>query len=107
MIKTKKGLTKIDGTSIELLADATAIVHTIISDEDLCEGKTIKERGEWFKKYIVDTAVDSSDREKAIRKAAQEIAKLLGKGTGEILTGILKAMEVDDDDDDDDEDDYE
>jgi hypothetical protein len=101
MIKTKKGLTKIDGTPVELLADATAIVHTIISDEDLCEGKTIEERGEWFKKYIVDTAVDSSDREKAIRKAAEEIAKLLNKKTTDILDSILKALSDDDDEDDD------
>ena len=101
MIKTKKGLTKIEGTSIELLADATAIVHTIISDEDLCEGKTIEERGEWFKKYIVDTAVDSSDREKAISKAAEEIAKLLNKKTTDILDSILKALSDDDDEDDD------
>ena len=101
MIKTKKGLTKIEGTSIELLADATAIVHTIISDEDLCEGKTIKERGEWFKKYIVDTAVDCSDREKAISKAAEEIAKLLNKKTTDILDSILKALSDDDDEDDD------
>lgn len=101
MIKTKKGLTKIEGTSIELLADATAIVHTIISDEDLCEGNTIEERGEWFKKYIVDTAVDSSDREKAISKAAEEIAKLLNKKTTDILDSILKALSDDDDEDDD------
>ena len=101
MIKTKKGLTKIEGTPVELLADATAIVHTIISDEDLCEGKTIEERGEWFKKYIVDTAVDSSDREKAICKAAEEIAKLLNKKTTDILGGILKALSDDDDEDDD------
>ena len=101
MIKTKKGLTKIDGTPIELLADATAIVHTIISDEDLCEGKTIEERAEWFKKYIVDTAVDSSDREKAISKAAEEIAKLLNKKTTDILDSILKVLSDDDDEDDD------
>ena len=101
MIKCNKGKMKFEGTSIELLADATAIVHTIISDEDLCEGKTIKERAEWFKEYIVDTAVDFSDREKAICKAAEEIAKLLNKKTTDILDGILKALSDDDDEDDD------
>lgn len=101
MIKTKKGLTKVEGTPPELLADATAIVHTIINDEDLCEGKTIEERGEWFKENIVDIAVNCNDREKAIRKAAEEIAKLLNKKTTDILDSILKVLSDDDDEEDD------
>ena len=48
MIKTKNGLTKLEGTPVELIADVTAIVYTFVKDEDLCAGKTVEERGEWF-----------------------------------------------------------
>ena len=83
------------------------LVAAFLDDDDLCEGKTRKERLEWFNENIVNLAYDEDNRSKAVEEAAQEIAKLLGKGVDEILTGVLKAMEADSDDDDDDEEDDE
>ena len=103
MIKTKNGLTKIEGTPAELIADVTAIVYTFVKDEDLCAGKTVEERGEWFKKHIVELAVSSDERQKSVHEAAEMIAKVLNKKTADILSGILDALKDDDDDEDDDE----
>lgn len=107
MIKCNKGKMRFSGTHSTLVAEMTCLVDAFLGDSDLCEGKTRKERLEWFNKHIVERAYDEDKRSKEVQKAAQEIAKLLGKGVDEILTGILKAMEADDDDDDDDEDDDE
>ena len=108
MIKCNKGKMNFNGTCNELRAEMTCLVSAFLEDEDLCDGKTKEERLEWFNEHIVERAYDKDKRAKGIQEAAQEIAKLLGKGADEILTGILKAMEADaDDDDDDDEDDDE
>ena len=108
MIKCNKGRMEFNGTRRTLVAEMTCLVNAFLGDSDLCEGKTKEERLKWFNKNIVELAYDEDKRAKEIQKAAQEIAKLLGKGADEILTGILKAMEaVADDDDDDDEDDDE
>ena len=107
MIKCNKGKMTFNGTRRTLVAEMTCLVKAFLGDSDLCEGKTKEERLEWFNKNIVERAYDEDKRSKEVQKAAQEIAKLLGKGVDEILTGILKAMEADDDDDDDDEDDDE
>lgn len=107
MIKCNKGKMTFSGTRRTLVAEMTCLVNAFLGDSDLCEGKTRKERLEWFNKHIVERAYDEDKRSKEIQEAAQEIAKLLGKGADEILTGILKAMEADADDDDDDEDDDE
>lgn len=107
MIKCNKGKMNFNGTRNVLRAEMTCLVSAFLDDEDLCEGKTKEERLEWFNKHIVERAYDEDKRSKEIQEAAQEIAKLLGKGVDEILTGILKAMEADADDDDDDEDDDE
>lgn len=105
MIKCNKGNMKFEGTRSTLVAEMTCLVNAFLGDSDLCEGKTKEERLEWFNENIVSLAYDEDKRSKEVQKAAQEIAKLLGKGVDEILTGILKAMEADmDDDDDDDED---
>ena len=103
MIKCDKGKMEFSGTRRTLRAEMTYLVDAFLGDSDLCEGKTRKERLEWFNENVVEIAYDEEKRAKEIQKAAQEIAKLLGKGTGEILTGILKAMEADDDDDEDDD----
>ena len=105
MIKCNKGKMEFSGTRRTLAAEMTCLVDAFLGDSDLCEGKTRKERLEWFNKYIVERAYDEDKTAKGIQEAAQEIAKLLGKGVDEILTGILKAMEADADDDDDDDDD--
>ena len=107
MIKCNKGNMKFEGTRRTLVAEMTCLVNAFLGDSDLCEGKTKEERLEWFNENIVSLAYDEDKRSKEVQKAAQEIAKLLGKGVDEILTGILKAMEADADDDDDDEDDDE
>ena len=108
MIKCNKGKMRFEGTRRTLVAEMTCLVNAFLGDNDLCEGKTKEERLEWFNDNIVERAYDEDKRSKEVQKAAQEIAKLLGKGVDEILTGILKAMEADsDDDDDDDEDDDE
>ena len=107
MIKCNKGKMKFEGTRNELRAEMTCLVSAFLGDEDLCEGKTKKERLEWFNEHIVKYAYDEDKRSKELQKAAQEIAKLLGKKTDEILTGVLKAMEAEAEDDDDDEDDDE
>ncbi len=107
MIKCNKGKITFSGTRRTLVAEMTCLVNAFLGDSDLCEGKTRKERLEWFNKHIVERAYDEDKRAKEIQEAAQEIAKLLGKGVDEILTGILKAMEADDGDDDDDEEDDE
>ena len=107
MIKCNKGKITFSGTRRTLVAEMTCLVNAFLGDSDLCEGKTRKERLEWFNKHIVERAYDEDKRAKEIQEAAQEIAKLLGKGVDEILTGILKAMEADADDGDDDEDDDE
>ena len=109
MIKCNKGKMTFKGTPDVLRAEMTCLVNAFLGDKDMCEGDTREERLEWFNKHIVERAYDSTRVEKGIEEAAQEIAKLLGKGVDEILTGILKAMEADadDDDDDDDEDDDE
>ena len=108
MIKCNKGKMTFSGTRRTLVAEMTCLVNAFLGDSDLCEGKTRKERLEWFNENIVNLAYDEDKRAKEIQKAAQEIAKLLGEKTDAILTGILKAMESDaDDDDDDDEDDDE
>ena len=105
MIKCNKGKMTFHGTPIALRAEMTCLVDAFLNDDDLCDGKSRKERLEWFNKYIVERAYDEDKTAKGIQEAAQEIAKLLGKGVDEILTGILKAMEADADDDDDDDDD--
>ena len=108
MIKCNKGKMEFSGTRRTLVAEMTCLVNAFLGDSDLCEGKTKEERLEWFNKNVVEPAYDEDKRAKGIQEAAQEIAKLLGKGADEILTGILKAMEAGmDDDDDDDEDDDE
>ena len=110
MIKCNKGNIKFEGTRRTLVAEMTCLVNAFLGDKDMCKGDTRKERLEWFNENIVSLAYDEDKRSKEVQKAAQEIAKLLGKGVDEILTGILKAMESeaeDDDDDDDDEDDDE
>ena len=107
MIKCNKGNMKFEGTRRTLVAEMTCLVNAFLGDSDLCEGKTKEERLEWFNENIVSLAYDEDKRSKEVQKAAQEIAKLLGKGVDEILTGILKAMEADANDDDDDEDDGE
>ena len=101
MIKCNKGKMEFNGTRNVLRAEMTCLVGAFLNDDDLSEGKTRKERLEWFNKYIVERAYDEDKTAKGIQEAAQEIAKLLGKETGAILTGILKAMESDSDDDDD------
>lgn len=107
MIKCNKGKMKFEGTHRTLVAEMTCLVSAFLGDSDLCEGKTKKERLEWFNENIVSLAYDEDKRSKELQKAAQEIAKLLGKKTDEILTGVLKAMEAEAEDDDDDEDDDE
>ena len=107
MIKCNKGKMRFEGTHSTLVAEMTCLVGAFLDDDDLCEGKTRKERLEWFNENIVNLAYDEDKRSKAVKEAAQEIAKMLGKGADEILTGILKAMESDADNDDDDEDDDE
>lgn len=107
MIKCNKGKMTFNGTHRTLVAEMTCLVNAFLGDKDMCEGDTRKERLEWFNKHIVERAYDEDKRSKEIEEAAQEIAKLLGKGVDEILTGILKAMEADADDDYDDEDDDE
>lgn len=110
MIKCNKGKMRFEGTHSTLVAEMTCLVKAFLDNSDLCEGKTRKERLEWFNEHIVKYAYDEEESSKEIQEAAQEIAKLLGKGVDEILTGILKALEAeaeDDDDDDDDEDDDE
>ncbi len=103
MIKCNKGKMEFKGNQITLRAEMTCLVSAFLDNEDLCDGKTRKERLEWFNKHIVERAYDEDKRAKEIREAAQEIAKLLGKETDAILTGILKAMEAEAEDDDDDE----
>lgn len=107
MIKCNKGKMEFKGTPITLVAEMTCLVGAFLGDEDLCDGKTRKERLEWFNKHIVERAYDEDKRAKEIQEAAKKIAEMLDKGADEILTGILKAMEtgVDDDDDDDEDDD--
>ena len=109
MIKCDKGKMEFKGNQITLRAEMICLVGAFLGDSDLCEGKTKEERLEWFNKNIVERAYDEDKRSKEVQKAAQEIAKLLGKGVDEILTGILKALEseAEDDDDEDDEDDDE
>ena len=108
MIKCNKGKMTFSGTRRTLVAEMTCLVNAFLGDSDLCEGKTRKERLEWFNKRIVEIAYDEDKRSKEIQEAAKKIAEMLDKGADEILTGILKAMEADaDDDDDDDEDDDE
>jgi hypothetical protein len=107
MIKCNKGKMTFHGTQTELRAEMTCLVSAFLEDDDLCEGKTKKERLEWFNEHIVERAYDKDKRAKGIQEAAEEIAKLLGKKTDEILTGILKAMEAEAEDDGDDEDDAE
>ena len=108
MIKCNKGKMTFSGTRRTLVAEMTCLVNAFLGDGDLCEGKTRKERLEWFNKRIVEIAYDEDKRSKEIQEAAKRIAEMLDKGADEILTGILKAMEADaDDDDDDDEDDDE
>ena len=109
MIKCNKGKMTFNGTRRTLVAEMTCLVKAFLGDSDLCEGKTKEERLEWFNENIVNLAYDDDQRSKEVQKAAQEIAKLLGKGVDEILTGILKALEseAEDDDDEDDEDDDE
>lgn len=109
MIKCNKGKMRFEGSQTVLRAEMTCLVKAFLDDDDLCEGDTRKERLEWFNKNVVERAYDEDKRAKGIQEAAEEIAKLLGKGADEILTGILKAMEsdADDDEDDDDEDDDE
>lgn len=107
MIKCNKGKMEFKGTQRVLRAEMTCLVKAFFDDDDLCEGKTRKERLEWFNKHIVERAYDEDKRAKGIQEAAEEIAKLLGKKTDEILMGVLKAMEAEAEDDDDDEDDDE
>ena len=109
MIKCDKGKMRFEGTCRTLVAEMTCLVGAFLDDDDLCEGKTRKERLEWFNKNIVELAYDEEKRAKGLQEAARKIAELLGKETDSILMGVLKAMEsdADDDDDDDDEDDDE
>ena len=107
MIKCNKGKMKFEGTHRTLVAEMACLVSAFLDDEDLCDGKTRKERLEWFNKHIVELAYGEDKRSKELQKAAQEIAKLLGKKADEILMGVLKAMEAEAEDDDDDEDDDE
>ena len=104
MIKCNKGKMTFSGTRRTLVAEMTCLVNAFLSDSDLCEGKTRKERLEWFNEHIVERAYDEDKRSKEIQEAAKRIAEMLDKGADEILTGILKAMEADAADDDDDED---
>ena len=105
MIKCNKGKMTFSGTRRTLVAEMTCLVNAFLGDSDLCEGKTRKERLEWFNKNIVELAYDEEKRAKGVREAAQKIAELLGEKTDSILTSILKAMEADDDDDDDEDED--
>ena len=105
MIKCNKGKMEFNGTRNVLRAEMTCLVGAFLDDEDLCDGKSRKERLEWFNKNVVERAYDEDKRSKEIQEAAQEIAKLLGKGVDEILTGILKALEAETDDDDDEDED--
>ena len=108
MIKCNKGKMEFSGTRRTLVAEMTCLVNAFLGDSDLCEGKTRKERLEWFNENVVELAYDEEKRTKGIQEAARKIAELLGKDTDSILMGVLKAMEPDsDDDDDDDEDDDE
>lgn len=109
MIKCNKGKMRFEGTHSTLVAEMTCLVGAFLDDDDLCEGKTRKERLEWFNENIVELAYSEEKRAKGIQEAAKKIAEMLDKGADEILTGILKAMEsdADDDEDDDDEDDDE
>ena len=108
MIKCNKGKMTFSGTRRTLVAEMTCLVNAFLGDSGLCEGKTRKERLEWFNKHIVEIAYDEDKRAKGIQEAARKIAELLGKETDSILMGVLKTMESDaDDDDDDDEDDDE
>ena len=107
MIKCNKGKMRFEGTHSTLVAEMTCLVGAFLDDDDLCEGKTRKERLEWFNENIVNLAYDEDKRAKGIQEAARKIAELLGKETDSILMGVLKAMESDADDDDDDEDDDE
>ena len=111
MIKCNKGRMEFKGTQTALRAEMICLVGAFLDNDELCDGKTRKERLEWLNKNIIEPAYDEDKRAKEIQKAAQEIAKLLGEKTDAILTGILKAMEAvaddDDDDDGDDEDDDE
>lgn len=109
MIKCNKGKMEFKGTPITLGEEMTCLVGAFLDDDDLCEGKTRKERLEWFNKHIVERAYSEEKRAKGIQEAARKIAELLGKETDSILMGVLKAMEADADDgeDDDDEDDDE
>ena len=104
MIKCNKGKMTFEGTHRSLVAEMTCLVNAFLGDSGLCEGKTRKERLEWFNKHIVEIAYDEDKRSKEIQEAAKRIAEMLDKGADEILTGILKAMEADAADDDDDED---
>ena len=104
MIKCNKGKMTFHGTPIALRAEMTCLVGAFLDDEDLCGGKSRKERLEWFNENIVERAYDEDKTAKGIQEAAQEIAKLLGKKTDEILTGVLKAMEAEADDDDEEDD---
>ena len=107
MIKCNKGKMEFSGTRRTLVAEMTCLVGAFLDDDDLCEGKTRKERLEWFNENIVNLAYDEEKRAKGIQEAARKIAELLGKETDSILMGVLKAMEADADDDEDDEDDDE
>ena len=105
MIKCNKGKMRFEGTHSTLVAEMTCLVGAFLDDDDLCEGKTRKERLEWFNENIVNLAYDDEKRAKGIQEAARKIAELLGKETDSILMGVLKAMEADADDDDDEDDD--
>ena len=107
MIKCNKGKMTFSGTRRTLVAEMTCLVNAFLGDSDLCEGKTRKERLEWFNENIVNLACDEDKRSKAVEEAARKIAELLGKETDSILMGVLKAMESEAEDDDDDEDDDE
>jgi hypothetical protein len=107
MIKCNKGKMRFEGTHRTLVAEMTCLVGAFLDDDDLCKGKTRKERLEWFNENIVNLAYDEEKRTKGIQEAARKIAELLGKETDSILMGVLKAMESGADDDDDDEDDDE
>ena len=107
MIKCNKGKMRFEGTRRTLVAEMACLVAAFLDDDDLCEGKTRKERLEWFNENIVEIAYDEDKRAKEIQEAAKKIAEMLDKGADEILTGVLKAMEADSDDDDDDEEDDE
>ena len=105
MIKSNKGKVEIEGTRAELLADITRLVDSFIDNERICAGKDRKERAEWFKKEIVDLALDEGGRREEARQAAEKIAKLIGRETVDVLKGILKAISDADGDDDDEDDD--